>query len=164
MEVLKYGLFVFLSLSGIIIIYLLVFEMKCRFSGCFRIWVWWFSRWSGYIMYICWYSKQNVYPVVDVEYWFGNFKGLSRHIMYICKFSNSNVDPLCSGVNGVHMFFSLSGLNLLIRIFFKTECRSCGGFRIRIACWFLSLSGNIILYLWVFEMKCRFTDRFRIWV
>ena len=85
-------------------------------------------------MYICWYSKQNVDLVVDVEYWFGKFNGLSRHIMYICKFSNSNVDPLCSGVNGVHMFFSLSGLNLLIRFFFKTECRSCGGFEIRIVC------------------------------
>ena len=51
-----------------------------------------------------------------------SFNGLSSLIMYICKFSNSNVDPfsnsnvdpLCSGVNGVRIFFSLSGLSLLI--------------------------------------------------
>ena len=80
--------------------------------------------------------------------------------MYICKFSNSNVDPLCSGVNGVHMFFSLSGLNLLIRNFFKTECRSCGGFEIRIVCfsqlvryyYYISVSfRNEMSIQWVFS-------------
>ena len=80
--------------------------------------------------------------------------------MYICKFSNSNVDPLCSGVNGVHMFFGLSGLNLLIRNFFKTECRSCGGFEIRIVCfsqlvryyYYISVSfRNEMSIQWVFS-------------